>query len=69
MPESLIDLHSHWFSPTATRWADTREAIDNIRRTPLDAASQRALFHDNAARLLRSKGVALTEPSPTEVFA
>ena len=24
MPESLIDLHSHWFSPTATRWLSER---------------------------------------------
>lgn len=41
--------------------ADTREVIDNIRRTPLDAAAQRDIFFHNPARLLRSKGVTLTD--------
>ena len=65
----LIGAEQVVFGSDYAPWADTREVIDNIRRAPLDAATQRALFHDNAARLLRSKGVVLTEKSPTEAFA
>ena len=42
-------------------FADTREVIENIWRTPLDAAAQRDIFFHNPARLLRSKGVTLTD--------
>ncbi|RII74200.1 hypothetical protein D0894_27695 [Pseudomonas monteilii] len=38
---------------------DTRQVIANICRVPLQAAARQAIFHDNAARLLRDKGVSL----------